>query len=149
MSLLILLDSGPLGMITNPKPTQENLDCTNWLQSRLAHANRIFIPEIIDYEIRRELIRANKRTGLRNLNNLISTLEYLPLSTAAMRQAAEFWAHARKNGIPTTNSTALDVDVILAAQAATLLNPNVVIATTNAKHLSRFINAKLWQEIED
>lgn len=135
-------------MITHPKPTRENLDCTNWLQHRLAQGDRIFIPEIIDYEIRRELIRANKGTGLGNLNNLTSTLENLPLSTAAMRQAAEFWAYARKNGIPTASSTALSVDVILAAQAATLFNPNVIIATTNVRHLSHFHPAKLWQEIE-
>jgi hypothetical protein len=37
--------------------------------------------------------------------------------------------------------------MILAAQAATLGVPDVVIATTNIGHLSRFTPADLWQNI--
>ena len=37
--------------------------------------------------------------------------------------------------------------MILAAQAATLGFPDVVIATTNVGHLSRFVRAELWQQI--
>jgi hypothetical protein len=33
MSRLILLDSGPLGMVTNPKATGIPLDCQLWLKS--------------------------------------------------------------------------------------------------------------------
>ena len=38
--------------------------------------------------------------------------------------------------------------VILAAQAKTLGVPDVVIATTNVGHLSRFAPAELWQDIQ-
>jgi hypothetical protein len=31
MSLIVLLDAGPLGMITNPKSSPENEACKNWL----------------------------------------------------------------------------------------------------------------------
>jgi hypothetical protein len=37
--------------------------------------------------------------------------------------------------------------MILVAQAMTLEIPDVVIATTNLGHLSRFIAAELWQNI--
>ncbi len=147
MSVTILLDSGPLGLLTNPNLSQESLDCTVWLQSRLENGCKVFVPEVVDYEIRRELLRANKSIGLRTLDNLIAKLEYLPLSTSAMRQAAEFWAISRKQGRPTTNPTALDIDVILAAQAFALFDPQVIIATTNKKHLSQFVRAEAWSDI--
>jgi hypothetical protein len=38
----------------------------------------------------------------------------------------------------------VDGDIILVAQAVTLAVSNVVIATTNVGHLSRFVSADLW-----
>jgi hypothetical protein len=81
------------------------------------------------------------------LDALAGQVEYLPLTTAAMRQAAVFWAQARQQGQPTAGDKTLDGDMILAAQAATLGISDVVIATTNVGHLSRFVPAELWQNI--
>ena len=64
-----------------------------------------------------------------------------------MRQAADFWAIVRQAGLPTAGDKTIDADVILAAQAATLGTPDIVIATTNIGHLSRFVPAELWQNI--
>lgn len=108
---------------------------------------RVILPEIADYEVRRELLRANKVKGIARLNELARLLEYLPLTTVAMRQAALFWAQARQQGQPTAGDKAIDGDMILVAQAATLAIPDVVIATTNVGHLSRFVSADLWQSI--
>jgi predicted nucleic acid-binding protein len=107
----------------------------------------VIVPEIADYEVRRELLRANRRRGLSNLDQLVVQLEYLPLTTAAMRRAAELWAQARQQGQPTAASASLDADVILAAQALTLAAAAVVIATANPGHLARFAPAELWQNI--
>jgi len=41
----------------------------------------------------------------------------------------------------------VDGDVILAAQATTLGVADVVVATTNVGHLSRFVAAEIWQQI--
>jgi predicted nucleic acid-binding protein len=147
VSQVILLDSGPIGLVTNPKLSAEGVACATWLQSMIAAGNRVIIPEIIDYEIRRELIRANKVNGLRRLEQLITLGEYLPITTAAMRQAALLWAQARQQGQPTAGDKTIDADVILAAQAMTLAVSDVVIATTNVGHLSRFVKADLWQNI--
>jgi len=61
-----------------------------------------------------------------------------------MRQAAEFWAQARKAGRATADDKALDGDVILAAQAHQV---GAVVATENVGHLSRFVDARNWKEI--
>jgi predicted nucleic acid-binding protein len=113
----------------------------------VARGARIILPEIADYEIRRELWRANKVRGLERLDALGDLLEYLPLTTAAMRQAARFWARARQQGQPTAGDKTIDGDMILAGQAATVDADHLVIATTNVGHLARFAPADLWQNI--
>ena len=105
------------------------------------------VPEISDYEVRRELIRARRIRGIVRLDALIAEIGYLAITTSAMRQAATFWAAARQQGRPTAADPALDGDVILAAQAATLDRAGVVVATTNVRHRSRFVPAELWANI--
>ena len=107
----------------------------------------VIVPEIADYEVRRELIRARRAAGIERLDAFIEQVEFLPIRTTAMRQAAAFWAAARQQGRPTAPDPALDGDVILAAQAATLDRPDVVVATTNPKHLLRYVSARLWTDI--
>lgn len=61
---VVLLDAGPLGLATNPKPSPSNLACSAWLQSLIEAGVRVIVPEIADFEVRRELLRANKINGL-------------------------------------------------------------------------------------
>jgi len=114
----------------------------------------VLVPEISDYEVRRELLRAGKSRGLSRLDHLAEDLGYLHITTEAMRLAARFWADARRQGQPTASDEALDGDVILAAQAVALAEEeeegldDVVVATTNVGHLSRLAAAERWEEIE-
>ena len=147
MSQAVLLDAGPLGLVTNPKRSRQSMACAQWLQVLVTRGVRVIVPEIADYEVRRELVRAKKERGLARLDALANWLEYLPITTAAMRQAATFWAQARQQGQPTADDKALDGDVILAAQIITLGVTDAVIATTNVGHLSRFAPAALWPDI--
>ncbi len=149
MSKIVLLDSGPLGMVTNPKASPDCEACRSWLASLLIK-NIVMIPEIADYEVRRELLRANKLKGLKRLDELKNRLPYIPINTQTMLKAAEFWAIARQTGQPTAGSEALDGDVILAAQATLLQSGGntVVVATLNVKHLSQFVNACEWKTIQ-
>ena len=147
MSRVVVLDAGPIGLATNPRRSLASAACAHWLQSLARAGVRIVLPEIADYEVRRELLRANKHKGLAQLDALAALVEYLPISTAAMRQAAEYWAQARQQGQPTAGDQTIDGDMILAAQAATLDAPDVVIATTNVGHLARFVPAEVWQSI--
>ena len=149
MSIVILLDSGPLGLITNPRASRETLDCNLWLESLILKEIQVKIPEIADYEVRRELLRADKFEGIKRLDDLQRYLEYVPLTTQIILKAAQFWAQVRKQGMPTADNKALDGDVILAAQAARIKEEGheVIIATTNVGHLARLAIAKEWRNI--
>lgn len=147
MTRTILLDSGPLGLITNPRASSPAAACGRWVVNAIARGTVVLVPEIADYEVRRELIRARRATGIARLDAFIEQVEYLPIHTPAMRQAASFWAEARHKGRPTAPDPALDGDVILAAQAATLDRADVIVATTNPRHLSRYVAAELWTDI--
>lgn len=148
--MIVLLDAGPLGLVTNPRATHESLRCKQWLVDLLSRGAQILVPEIADYEVRRELIRAGRTRGITHLDQLKATAGYLPITTDTMLLAAELWAQARRQGQPTAPDLALDADVILAAQARLLAQREqdpVVVATTNVGHLARFVSARLWREI--
>ena len=141
MNKPIVLDSSPLGRIAHPRPSPE---IAVWLQTILDAGAQVIIPEIADYEVRRNLLLAGLHKSVERLDALKSLLIYLPLSTSIMLKAAELWATARSIGQPTADPKALDGDVILAAQA---LSVEAIIATENVNHLSRFVEAKHWKDI--
>ncbi|MBY0502861.1 MAG: hypothetical protein K2X03_03060 [Bryobacteraceae bacterium] len=150
MSRFIFLDSGPLGLITHPRQTAEVDAITEWLFQVLKRGNRVLVPSIIYYELKRELLRANKPFSVRRLDLFSqASNRYIPLTDAALRLSAELWAKARQEGRPTADSKELDIDVILAAQVLSFGAPasDVVVATTNIKHLTQFVPASLWTEI--
>src|SRR5205814_739783 len=93
----------------------------------------VVVSELADYEVRRELLRRRATAGLKRLDDFGARFPYLPLSTPAMRRAAEFWAEVRRLGLPTAAPDALDGDCIIAAQAAVAGGPGdtVTIATNN------------------
>jgi len=97
MTKIVLLDASPLGMISNPSATPANLECYHWMESLLMSGYQIIVPEIADYEVRRELLRAGKTRGLARLDLLKNTLDYLPLTTAVMLKAADLWAQSQKS----------------------------------------------------
>ena len=130
-----------------PEIANESKKCNRWLQAPIISNARVLLPEIADYEVRRELLRANKHKGLERLDELADLVEYLPITTQAMQQAAKFWAQARQQGQPTAGDKTIDADMILVAQAVTLDVPDFVIATTNIGHLSRFAPADEWKNI--
>jgi predicted nucleic acid-binding protein len=74
---------------------------------------------------------------------------YIPITTAAIRKAAELWADARRKGLATADDKEINADVILAAQALHFigLGDDLVVATYNARHLSRYLKARHWTQI--
>jgi predicted nucleic acid-binding protein len=147
VSRVIVLDSGPLGALCNTRGTAVTLACNEWLERAVAAGHRIAIPEVVDYEVRREMLRLGRKKNLTRLDRMEIQFEYWPLTTAAMRQAAEFWAQARRRGQPTASDSSLDADVILAAQVVVSSERDFVVATSNVTHIARFVTAELWQNI--
>jgi len=135
-------------MITNPRSSPENEECKDWLATLVFKGTRIAVPEIVDYEVRRELLRADRIRGLARLDALKGLLAYAPITTPVMLKAAGFWAAARRQGRQSASDASLDADMILAAQAADLgEGAEAIIATTNVRHLALFSLARLWREI--
>lgn len=137
----VVLDAGVLGQASHPR---RNLAFAQWFDRLLATNTTVYIAEIADYEVRRELLRAERHEGVARLDRLKAVLPYLPISTATMLRAARLWAEARKQGRPTADPKELDCDVVLAAQA---IEVGAVVVTDNIGHLSLFVEAKRWTEI--
>ncbi len=147
--MIVLLDAGPLSLITNPRGGPDAEACNLWMESLLGQGVQVVVPERADYELRRELLRADKKPGLARLDALQGLIGLAPIKTTVVRRAAEYWARARNMGKPTADDKALDCDMFLVAQATELGQPgeSVVIATTNVRHLSLFAQASRWEEI--
>ncbi len=147
MSRFILLDTGPLGQIARRRPDPS---VVLWTRQLNAGGARLAIPDICDYELPREFVRARLMGSLQALDSLAIVFDYLPIDTATMRLAAQLWARVRQQGKPTADPKELDGDVILAAQAQLLIDAghDVVVATSNVGHLSRVAPAQLWNTIQ-
>jgi predicted nucleic acid-binding protein len=149
MNEVVFLDTSPLGLICFPlhKTNLIRDMCLCWLDS--LHGRTIVIPEIADYECRRELIRKSFTVSIARLDALKLAYTYLPLDTQMMIKAAELWADLRNRHLPTADDTALDGDVILAAQALVSDGGRgeVIVATKNPGHLTRMVPAANWWEI--
>ncbi len=147
----VLLDTCTLGMIAHPKA---NAAITKWYMDLLDAGIRVIIPEIADYEERREFLLRGMAASLARLEELKETLEYLTIDTETWQLAAQLWAQARKSGMPTADKKELDGDVLLAAQALRLVvvsgDPKyqVVVATDNVGHLNRWVDAHRWVDIK-
>jgi predicted nucleic acid-binding protein len=153
MTRFILLDSERLGMASKPRQKPGVAECLSWIDGLRYSGAVVVVPEIIRYEVRRDLIRIGATSGLERLDDLAARLAYLPLTPLALDRAAELWAAVRKAGRPTGPDKALDVDAILAAQALTMTmagdGDEVMIATSNVQHLVRFpgVDAREWETI--
>ncbi|HSS51914.1 MAG TPA: PIN domain-containing protein [Thermoanaerobaculia bacterium] len=154
MPLPLLLDSNILAKILRPD-LEENKPVTLAIL-RLQEDPRfqIYIPEIIDYELRRKLLhlgyrphQARKwaREALVDLDELVS-LGYLSLTTETMRLAARIWAETRAAGQSRGPEDGLDADVILAAQAR---QSGGHIITTNEKHFRNIADIFDWMPFQD
>ena len=148
----LVLDTGILGQLCHPHQKQSQ-PIVDWLAELLGGTEagrvKVCLPEICDYELRRKLLHLTSKgmaspLGIERLNRLCAELEFLSLDTPVMRRAAELWAESRRRGRPTADDTALDADVILAAQAESVEG---VVVTTNPKHLAQFVKTADWREI--
>lgn len=145
--MLIALDSGPLGDLINPNNPPPTQALREWMKNHLANGDEFLLPEIADYEVRRNEILetlicpigpSQSSAALYLLDQLKASITYLPLTTDSMLQGAQLWADHRKGHGPghASRSPKLDGDVILTAQCieeSRLRNEPIIIATMNLR----------------
>src|SRR4051812_5658661 len=108
MNRVIVLDTGILGKLAQPVDSKESGECKQWAKQLVVNGDVLAIPEIIDYELRRELLRRQALAALRLLDGLVRQHRYIPLDTVTMHQAAVLWAWARGQGHVTAGPESLD-----------------------------------------
>ena len=61
MPRVVYLDTGPLGLVSNPRPGKgrEADRARDWMKRACERRIRIIVPAIADDELRRELIRSD------------------------------------------------------------------------------------------
>ena len=98
------MDTSPLSLLCQrPAKSPEVFACHQWIKSLAASNWDIYLPEIADYEVRRELVRLGYTASIVRLDKLQSSLHHLAITTAVMRRAADEWANVRRLGLATAD----------------------------------------------
>src|SRR6185437_16280328 len=113
MNPVIILDSSPLGLLFQKNGIKESDDCRAWLKHHVGLGDEVVVPEIIHYELRRELLRLRKTAAVKALDEFVQIVpdRLIPITSAALNLASELWAIARQQGEPTAPPEAVDIDV--------------------------------------
>jgi len=149
----LLLDSNVLSKVVRPS-LEEHKPATTMIQ-RLFEDRRfeVFVPEIVDYEVRRKLLHIGSRPhqgrkwareALIYLDQMIA-VGYMPLTTDDMRMAASLWAQTRSEGQSRGPEESLDIDIILAAQARLA---GAQIITLNERHFRGVADLFDWRSFQ-
>ncbi len=73
MQEYVLLDSGPLGHTCQRRGIVWADQCRLWIDGLMARGVEVVVPEVADYEVRRELTRTNALGSLHRLDDLVAT----------------------------------------------------------------------------
>ena len=151
--MIIVLDSFPTSSVSKlpgKKPPTVSDQCRQWIYDCEAAGHRILVPAIAYYEALREIERRQASSQMTRLKAFcLRSDRFLPLATEDLDLAARLWGQSRRAGLPTADPQALDGDVIVAAQTLNLGigPPDLIVATTNPAHISRYVPADLWTNI--
>ena len=146
MSSIVVLDARPLSQICHPRKWEY---ISNWYKQIVASGRRVVIAEITDYETRRGLLKEKATRQIEELDALVDSNYYAPLSTSLIHDAARVWAEAMSMGMPLGPLDGLNADAILIAQAQAIGDKrSVTVVTQNTGHFDPFVNAVWWENFE-
>lgn len=153
--MIVFLDTNILGKLTNPNQLPEAVECQVWFERLLAKGVYLVSSELCFYELKRSLILAASQgetnRGIKKLDDLRLFVEFFPVDRAVAELSSMLWAEARTKNTPTAKADNIDIDIMITAHWRLLTEEfpgrEVVIATTNIKHLSLFAEAREWQNI--
>jgi predicted nucleic acid-binding protein len=84
----IVLDSTPLGLVLQKGTYPQANACRAWLERITIAGHRVVIPDLIDFEVRRELLRLGRKTAVDWLNRLYENpqIDRLPVKPGGASQ---------------------------------------------------------------
>jgi predicted nucleic acid-binding protein len=148
---IVLLDSGPVGLLAVPGEHGAGGEARRWLGDLLASGATILVADVVAFEVRRELKRRKATAKLARLELALLGVGRAEHTAAAWVRAEDLWALVRQDRLPTAPDEALDGDCLLGATVAALgaEDDQVEIATMNVRHFDRFpgVVAREWREI--
>jgi predicted nucleic acid-binding protein len=152
--MIIFIDSNILGQLCSPNSTDDLAILENWFERSLSRCT-VVSSMVCDYEVRRGLLLTQKQgiiaSGLPLLDDLHQLIDFLPVDKTVWTLAVDIWARARASGQPTAGERNLDADMVICATwqdlATRYPGQEVIIATTNIRHLSRFANVTKWEDL--
>ena len=150
MSRVVLLDAGPLGLVSNPKPGRRAEACVEWLIRLRRLGTEVRVPLLADFEVRRGLVLGGSAKGLVALDRLVAQCGHALPTADTIEIAARLWADVRRRGRSVGPDRDLQADVILAAQALELTAEGYQtwVASDNLRHLNRlYSRCALWEDI--
>lgn len=99
--MIVFIDSGVIGLLSNPNDLEEAIACENWLYTMLLRGVNVYSSDLCDYEVRRSLVLASQSksdiNGIPKLNALRDIISFLPITYPLLLKACSLWAQARKN----------------------------------------------------
>jgi hypothetical protein len=154
--MIVFLDTNILGFLSTPSQEQKILKCQNWFEHLLVRGVLFTSSELCFYEVKRSLILAQKEgkkvLGIEKLEELRQFIDVLIIDKKAINIASEVWADSQLKDLPNVKQSSLDIDTIIVAHFTILMDQfqgqYVVIATENIKHLGKFAEAQIWQNIK-
>lgn len=154
--MIVFLDTNILGFLSSSSQNQTILKCQNWFELLLVRGAFFTSSELCFYEVKRSLILAQnegkKVLGIEKLEELRKFIDVLIIDKPVIDIASEVWADSQLKGLPNVKQSSLDIDTIIVAHFTILVNEfkgqYVVIATENIKHLEKFAEAQIWQNIK-
>jgi predicted nucleic acid-binding protein len=144
---VVVLDSNVWGLVVHPKAVAP---FRHWYDRLLASGRAVVVPEVVDYEVRRSLLKVGiGRRRWAEYDEALDAVLYHPITTAVMRRAAAVWAESRRNGTPFTSEERLDGDAVLLGHVGEMGRPDdTVVATTNVRHVGLFATAAPWTDLD-
>ncbi|MEG3436898.1 hypothetical protein V0288_07180 [Pannus brasiliensis CCIBt3594] len=147
--MIILLDSGVLGALSNPNESEINARLEQWLFNKIKWGSLI-TSQVCKYEVKRSLLKIQSK-GINKLADLEELIDFIPIVDRDIEIACELWVKSITEGIQVAPERDINFDIILCAQWQRLQEENpgrkVIIATTNLRHLRRFAEAELWENL--
>ena len=149
--VLVVLDTGVLGLLVHAARRPEMIECLSWFEGVRQDGAAFAVPAVVDYELRRGLLYLGAEAQTAKLDAFLSDVTMLDLTREVLRQAAAAWADLKRKGLMTGSDEDLGVDVMIGAHAQLLAEQQrqpVIVATNNARHLSRMCDARHWREVQ-